>query len=243
MKPISGIIVDDEGFMREVLKKMISQHTPYVEILGEASSADEAVELIKNEHPEVVFLDIDMPEKSGFDVVAEIQNLQVLPKIIFVTSHDHYAIKAVKCAAFDYLVKPVKGEELVACCNRYLEIRSDLDIKKSIDVLLEHLEIGKLTFTTRSGCFFVDPEKIVYFAADGNYTHIILTNDTKKTVTLNIGSVYKMLNTPHFIRISRSIIINKKFLSEMNKSNKLCTLKVNDKDYTLRYHSSFIKDL
>lgn len=243
MKEITSIVVDDDKLSRVVLKTMITANIPDMGIIGEAGSADEAISLIRELQPEVVYLDINMPDKNGFDVVREIQDMQVIPKIIFVTAYDKYAINAVKCAAFDYLLKPVKAEELIDSYQRYLRIRSEENIHKSVDALLRHLKRDKLLFTTRTGCFFVDPRTIIYIQADGNYSHIYLSDGTKKTVTVNIGEITGMLDTNKFTRISRSTIINTKFLSELNKSEKSCILKVEDKKFSLRYHPSFIQEL
>ena len=243
MKEITTIIVDDEKLSREMLKKLVETHIPDMEILGEASSAESAVELIREHNPEVVFLDISMPGKSGFDVVKEIQDFKDIPKIIFVTAYDKYAINAVKCAAFDYLLKPVNTEELLDCYNRYMKVRSANSVHKSVDALLKHLKRDKLSFTTRTGCFFIDPRTIIYIQADGNYSHIHLTDGTEKTVTVNIGEILTMLGENNFSRISRSTISNLKCLSELNKSDKTCILKVEEEEVPLHYHPSFIHDL
>ena len=115
MKPVSAIIVDDEKLARELLKKIIKEHIPDLKILGEADSVDAGIDLIYKVNPEVIFLDINMPDKNGFVLVKEIQNFSVLPKIVFTTSYDKYAINAFKCAAFDYLLKPINIDELVNC--------------------------------------------------------------------------------------------------------------------------------
>jgi len=243
MKEITAVIVDDEKLARELLKSLIEKHIPDLVITGEAGSADEAVELIRNTGPEIIFLDINMPGKNGFEVVGEIQDLSVIPKIIFVTSFDKYAINAVKCAAFDYLLKPVKAEELLDCFTRYLRVRSEENIHKSVDALMKHLKRNKLLFTTRTGCFFIDPRTIIYVQADGNYSHIYLTDGSKKTVTVNIGEIITMVDEAKFTRISRSTIINNTFLSELNKSDKTCILRAEEEQYVLRYHPSFIQEL
>lgn len=243
MKEITVLIVDDEKLDREMLKTMISKNIPDMQVLGDAASAEEAVERIRDLQPEVVFLDINMPDRNGFEVVKDIQDLKTMPKIIFVTSYDKYAINAVKCAAFDYLLKPLKPEELLDCYNRYVKVRSEESMQKSVSALLKHLQRDKLLFTTRTGCFFIDPRTIVYVEADGNYSHIHLTDESKKTVTVNLGEILNMLGKGNFVRISRSAIINMKFLSELNKSEKNCILKVNDREYALHYHASFIQEL
>ena len=235
--------MDDEKLDSEMLKSLISKTIPDMHILGDAASADEAVARIRELQPEVVFLDINMPDRNGFEVVKDIQDLAAIPKIIFVTSYDKYAINAVKCAAFDYLLKPVKPEELLDCYNRYVKVRSEESMQKSVSALLRHLQRDKLLFTTRTGCFFIDPRTIVYVEADGNYSHIHLADESKKTVTINLGEVLNMLGEARFMRISRSTIINMKYLSELNKSDKNCILRVDDREYALHYHASFIQDL
>ena len=243
MKPISTIIVDDDKLAREIIRNIIKEHIPDLNILGEADSVDSALDLIYKVTPEIIFLDINMPDKNGFVLVNEIQSFSVLPKIIFTTSYDKYAINAFKCAAFDYLLKPIDINELVNCYKRYIKLREEENIQKSVDALLKHLKREKLLFNTRTGCFFIDPKMIIYCQADGNYTHIYLIDGSHKIVTINVGEVFSMLNNDKFARISRSIIINLEFLAEINKSEKTCILNVNSSMHNLKYHPSFIRGL
>jgi two-component system LytT family response regulator len=243
MKPLKAIIIDDDPVSRQLLKNMVHEHLKSLEIKAEADTATKAIEVIRNENPDLIFLDINMPGGNGFSVVNEIQHFYHVPEIIFVTSYDEFAIDAFKCAAFDYLLKPVGAMDLIKCYNRFLLSKRDHKLNPSIEILKQQLTENKLQFNTREGCMFIDPKTILYLRADGHYTDFILQGNKSKTVTLNLGKIENKLYAQYFYRISRSVIINKRYLTEINRKDKICILMDDDKEYKLKFHTSFIKKL
>ncbi len=242
MKSIRAIIVDDEQAAREILADLLHDFSD-VEVLCKESSADKAIVSILKYRPDIVFLDIDMPLKTGFNLVDELKNYDVCPTIIFVTAYDKYAIEAIKHAAFDYLVKPVDVDDLQLCISRYKAEKSHEQFTGKIESLLEKLSKERLRFNTRDGFILINVNEIVFCSAARNYTDIHLSeNDEKRTVTVNLGKIAEML-PDNFLRIGKSTVINKQFLKEVSRKNKKCKLVCNSKEYVFDIPKHYIKEL
>ncbi|MEX0988040.1 MAG: LytTR family DNA-binding domain-containing protein [Bacteroidales bacterium] len=225
---IKLLIIDDEPEVRDLLAILLRNY-PDLEVVGQASNVDQAIQLTREVNPDVVLLDIQMPEKDGFNYIEELKNLNMFPGIIFITAFENYAIRAIKTAAFDYLLKPIRREELFGAIDRYREYmkRGKLtDIGQLID-LLNKAKPGRIRLNTRTGYFFVDPEEIIYIEADGNYSHIKLISGKSETSTLNIGNLEKLILKGTFLRISRSFIINMKYISRVDRRTNLCEMEFN----------------
>lgn len=169
MHMIRVITIDDERRSRMVLAELLS-FIPEVEIIFEAGNVDDAVREIRDQKPDLIFLDIEMPIKSGFDLLMEIKADSHIPDIIFVTAYDRYAIEAFKYTAFDYLLKPINRSELQNSLNRYRETKSKEKINDKLGELFRFMEEPKkLVFDLRTGLLIIDPEELVYCEADGKY--------------------------------------------------------------------------
>jgi two-component system, LytTR family, response regulator len=241
---IKILIVDDEEEVRDLLKILLRNY-PDSEIVGEASNVDEAVRHTFHHQPDMVLLDIQMPQKDGFTYLSEIRERSLHPGIIFVTAFENFAIKAIRSAAFDYLLKPINKVELFNALDRY---KQKIAEHRSSDIseLLEHLNRSKharLRLNTRSGYFFVDPEEIAYCEADGNYSYIWLTNGKKEITTMSLGNIEKYIENESFIRISRSYIVNMNYVSRVDRRANICELEVTDTLFQLKIPSQNIKML
>lgn len=239
MEKITAVIVDDEPEARDIIERLLSDFAD-VHVMAKDESVNKAVSSIFKFHPDLVFLDIDMPVKNGFDLVKEIKELGLNPTIIFVTAYNHYAIDAIKHAAFDYLVKPVDIDDLKNSIDRYKEERKSNTSLARIENLLQALQVEKLKFSTRTGYIFINPAEIIYCQADGNYTDLYLTTEEKQTVTVNIGRLEHLLPPAKFSKINRSVIINKQYLTELNRKERQCILKVNDEEISFSVPSKFL---
>ncbi len=242
MEKIKALIVDDEPEARYLMKSLLADFSD-VEVIAEADNADKALSVITREKPDLLFLDIDMPKKSGFDLLKDLRNFNSYPAVIFVTAYNQFAIKAIKHAAFDYLVKPVEIDDLKETIERYKNDRISSSSLKRIENLLQNLQEDKLKFATRTGFIFINPADVVYFQAEGNYSDLFLATGEKQTVTMNIGRIENQLASAKFKRISRSMIINVQYLLEVSRKDKTCYLKVNETDYHLPVSSKFINYL
>lgn len=243
MEKIKALIVDDEPEARTLMKSLLTNYQD-IEIIAEADNVDSAYTSVIKEHPDLLFLDIDMPQKNGFDLLREIKkNNAHRPTVIFVTAYNHFAIDAIKHAAFDYLLKPIDVDDLKKAIQRFRDDRLSVASLKRIENLLENLQDNKLRFATRTGYIFINPADVVYCQAEGNYTDLYLADGRKQTVTMNIGRLEGFLLQSKFKRINRSILINQQYLVEINRKEKICLLMVNDTEIKLRSSSRFLNRL
>ena len=242
MEKITAIIVDDEPEARDIIASLLSDFAD-VKVLSKEESVDQALVTVRQLRPDRIFLDIDMPIKNGFELVNELKEYNIVPTIIFITAYNQFAIEAIKHAAFDYLVKPVDIDDLKQSIERYKVERKSTAYLSRIENLLQALQDDKLKFTTRTGYIFLNPAEIIYCQADGNYTDLFLANGDKQTVSINIGRIEYILPDAIFSKINRSVIINKQFLTEINRRDKKCILKINDEEITFSIPSKYINML
>jgi two-component system LytT family response regulator len=240
---IKTILIDDEAEAREVLSALLTKHSE-IEIVGVAGDVDSGLDLIREYHPDLVFLDIRMPRKTGFDLVAELRSMNLNPVIVFVTAYDEYAINAFKVAAFDYLLKPIDPEVLSDTLKRFSVMRTAEDFKEKVDHLLHHLHHDdRIRLNIRSGFLLIDPMELLYAVADGNYTVIHFSELQTEIVTMNIGSLLALLPAGHFSRISRFAIINRSFLYRVDRKKRTCELRKDGIITELEVSRDFIRGL
>jgi len=239
MEKFTAVIVDDEPEARDIMESLLSDFSD-IHVLAKDDSVNKAVNSIREYEPDLVFLDIDIPRKNGFDLVREIKEIGLSPTIIFVTAYNQYAIEAIKHAAFDYLIKPVDIDDLKQSIERYKEERKSNTCLDRIENLLQALQEERLRFNTRTGYVFINPAEIIYCQAEGNYTDIHITNGEKQIVTMNLGRLEHILPQSKFSKINRSVIINKQYLTEVNRKDKECILRVNDEDISFCIPAKYI---
>lgn len=241
---IKLLIIDDNREARDLLEVLLRDHSS-IEIVGKASNVDEAVQLTLIQKPDLVLLDIQMPGKDGFTYLEELKTRKLSPGIIFVTAHEDYAIRAIKNAAFDYLLKPVKRTELLAAIDRYSShmretMESDYALLMS---LLNKSRPERIRLNTRTGYFFVDPVEIIFVEASGNYSLIRLATGKTETSSLNLGNLEKLIHNSSFIRISRSYIINLNYVARVDRRTNMCYLEYNSLEYKVKIPTQSIKFL
>ncbi|MCD4773814.1 MAG: LytTR family DNA-binding domain-containing protein, partial [Bacteroidales bacterium] len=200
---ISVLIVDDEQEARDLLENLLSDFQE-IKIVSKESNVDSAVKTIIDKTPDIIFLDIEMPGKNGFDLVYEINNFNIKTTIIFVTAYNKYAIKAFKYAAFDYFLKPVDPDVIQQTLNRYKLEKQNYNLADKIEKLKCFLQPEKIKFNTKTGFLLLNPEDIVYCEAEGNYTSMYLTNGKKEFLTKQLGQIETILPDNPFFKISRS---------------------------------------
>lgn len=211
------IIVDDEKLARDLLKEYLENY-PEIELLGEADQGMEAVEKIDKLKPDIVFLDVQMPGMTGFDVLEDIEHE---PYVIFVTAYDQYAIKAFEKNAVDYLLKPLDEERFRNAVNRALK-RKTLEHSSIEDLLSSMKSERKGTYDTHifvqksEKLFNLPVDEIVYLEASGDYT-IITTKADQFVSSSGIGKLEEILNPEVFIRVHRSTIVNVNYLKEIER--------------------------
>ncbi len=219
------LIVDDEPEARELLK-FILQEREGLKVCGLARNVDEAIELFEAEKPDLVFLDIQMPGKDGFHFIEYVRQSGQNPGIVFVTAFEHYAIQAIRKSVFDYIMKPVRQENLFAAIERFQGDRGKERNTELTDLLnqLRENKVGKIKLNTRSGYVLLHPGEVVYCQADGNYTEIQLEGGNREIITQNLSSIEVLLGGGSFFRAGRSYLINLKYLARVERKSTTCIL-------------------
>lgn len=213
---IKAIIVDDEKRGRMALRNKLEIHCPTVEVIGEAANGMEAITMINQMNPTLVFLDIEMPRMSGFEMLENLQEKDFY--LIFTTAYNQYAIKAIRYAAFDYLLKPVDIEELKSAVNK-VEMNIHQKLKAQIDLLRENLllpekKMKRLAVSTLEGILFIDINNITHLEASSNYTLIYLGDKTKITASKTLKDFGELLASDIFHRVHNSYIVNLNYLKK-----------------------------
>ncbi len=236
------LIVDDDPEARELLKYLLGSMDG-VEVIGMAGNVEEALELLRVHEPELVFLDIHMPDKDGFCFIEQAHEGGQNPGIIFVTAHEHYAIQAIRNSAFDYILKPIRTDDLKAAVDRFKN-SSTREQHQNMDQLMHILRESvpaKVKLNTRSGYILIDPREVVFCQADGNYTHIQLAGGNKELTTQNLGSIEELFIGSSFFRASRSYLLNIKYLSKVDRKSCSCLLEFGGQSQSIRIPSQKIK--
>lgn len=243
-KKIRTLIVDDEQEGRDLLSNLLKNY-PEVEILASCENADKALIAINYYLPDLVFLDIQMPVKNGFELLEDMKNLKIThPEFVFVTAYDKYALKAIKNSAFDFILKPIDIDELGKTINKFKVKEAKSDFLNKIDLLFENYSISKkIKFNTRTGFITINPNDILYCMAEGNYTLLCSITSKDEIITNNIGLLETILPLKMFFRISRSHIINVNYLMSVNRKTKTCIIKSDKHQKELQISGDKIKDL
>ncbi len=207
---MKAIIVDDERLARNELRRLLAAH-PEIEILDEAANVDEALEKIRHHDPDVVFLDIQMPGKTGFDLLEELDRS---PRIIFTTAYDEYAIKAFEFNALDYLLKPIDPARLSEAIKKIvIEKKEDEEIE--VNLKGKALKADDQVFVKDGDrCWFVKLEEVRLFESEGNYVRLFF-RDQKPLILKTLNYLDERLDPRTFFRANRKHIINLKYIENI----------------------------
>jgi two-component system LytT family response regulator len=218
---IGGVIIDDEAKSREVLKFLLKEIGGGVTIIGEANSVESGLELICAEQPSVVFLDVEMLDGTGFNLLEQLPEINF--KLIFTTAYDSYAIRAFKYSALDYLLKPIDTEELDFAVNKAIvAIEAEISHKYQIKALLDNIGADKygkqLAISGAHKIDIVNESDIVCMMASGNYTEVYVLDEPvilSSKPLKHFSSVFD--NNSNFFRISKSCLVNLHFVKTYKK--------------------------
>lgn len=218
---IQTIIIDDEAKGRLALKEKLLAYCQQIKIIAEASNGEDAILLIKHHKPQLIFLDIEMPRMNGFEMLNQLSEKNF--HVIFTTAYDQYAIKAIKYAAFDYLLKPIDIEELKTAVSK-LTNNENNETKKQAELLEQNLrhpkkQLNKLAIPTLDGLLFYDINDIVHLEANSNYTNIYLANKTKITASKTLKDFEELLPETIFFRTHHSHLINLDYIKRYIKGD------------------------
>ncbi len=209
---IKAVIIDDEKKSILTLSKLLSKYCPEISITGTAENVSEGTRIINELRPELIFLDITMPDGDGFDVLQLVDYHDF--EVIFITASDQFAIQAFEFSALHYLLKPINYKELQDAVNRFIKLRKSNLIKEQVDVLKKTLnnEHQKIILPSSEGLHIIDLDDIIRCEADDNYTHFILTEGKKLIVSKTLSVFEKILSDLHYIRVHNKHLINLKHI-------------------------------
>ena len=218
---ITAIIIDDEPKGRLALREKLNLYCTNVKVVAEASNGKEAISLIQQYHPQLLFLDVEMPVMNGFEMLNNIKERNF--HIIFTTAYDQYAIKAIKYAAFDYLLKPIDIEELRFSISKIDQIENKT-LGKQVEIMQQNLQLPKKNFNklavpSLEGLLFFDVSSIIHLEAHSNYTIIHFTNHPKVTASKTLKEFEELLSADIFFRPHHSHIINLQFIKRYIKGD------------------------
>jgi len=233
------LIIDDERLARKELGNLLTEYKD-VEILGEAANADEAEEMIVKLNPDLIFLDIQMPGKTGFELL---ESLERTPKVIFTTAYDEYALKAFEFNALDYLLKPIEPKRLTESINK---IRGEVEAQEELQKSNSQLTVNDQVFVKDGdNCWFVRLKDVRLFESDGNYIKVYFDKN-KPMIHKSLNALDEKLDNKHFFRVSRKHIINLEWIDEIEtwfNGGLMVKLKGGDKVEVSRRQATKFKDL
>ncbi len=217
---LKTVIIDDESKAREAIREMIRIYCPGVELIGEAQDVLSGIQLVKSAQPDLVFLDIKMPDGTGFDLLNRIEKKDFA--LIFLTAFDEYAVKAFRFSAIDYLLKPLDPDELIIAVDRVI---SSLENERdNLSALLNNLksiqkDSKKLVLKTAESIFLVNISDIIRCESTGNYTKFFLTNQKPVLVSHTLKDYDDILNEYHFFRVHQSHLVNLDHIMRLDKAD------------------------
>ena|SRR5436190_12255695 len=208
---IKTLIIEDEQKSRDMLAALIQKNCPDLSVTGLAKNVAEGVDMIKQTNPELVFLDISMPDGSGFDLLEQVPGQKF--ELIFATASDQHAIRAIKYSACDYLLKPIDADELKAAVDKVVKKRKSMPNMENLQFLIQHLKraddnFQKITLPTGNAYEIVNVKDIVRCEADGSYTNFHLADKRKLMISAGLKHYEELLPENDFIRVHHHHLIN-----------------------------------
>lgn len=241
---IRSVIVEDETAAREVLRSYLTKYCPQIEIVGEAQNSREAIPLLHELQPQLVFLDVEMPFGNAFDVLEACNDLTF--ETIFVTAFSDYSLKALNRSAAYYLLKPISIEELIVAVNKVHQQILNKDLFNRNKVIVENFrepktEKQQVILPTMEGFEIVKMEEIIRLKGNGNFTDLYLTNGNKKMACRFLKHFSEMLPLP-FIRVHKSHIVNLNFVKLYNKGGYITLEDGAEVEISPTYKEEFLKN-
>ncbi|MBK8608424.1 MAG: response regulator transcription factor [Chitinophagaceae bacterium] len=209
MKPIKALIVEDNAFMATVLHDLLKQYATDIAVLDIANTGKKALQLIVSKKPNVVFLDIELPDMTGFELLQQVENINF--QTVFTTSHSHYAIKAFRFNALDYLVKPINENELDEAIKRLpRSADNSMEVKHALANLeVQSVENQQLVLPQQNGTLRLPLKQITHIEGERNYSYIHLSNGSQELSSKNLAWFEDILSDKNFFRSHRSYLVNR----------------------------------
>lgn len=223
---IKAILIDDDKNLREGMKGLLSRFAPTIKIIGEADSVASGIEVMNRLEPQVVFLDIQLNDGTGFDILEKLaeQNKTIKSNVVFITAHEQYAIKAFRFSALDFLLKPVDPEELQKVIVKIETVLENKNDYSHIDLLLENIRknvdnFKRIALSTSDGIHLFDISDIIRCESTDNYTKFYIRNNKPVLISKTLKEYEELLKEHNFERIHQSHLINLNYLKSYIKKD------------------------
>jgi two-component system LytT family response regulator len=222
---ITALLIDDDSNLRNGMKSLLTRYAPEIRIIGEADSVDTGVNLLLQNPPQVVFLDIHLGDGSGFDLLEEVNRQGKLnSQIVFITAHEQYAIKAFRFSALDFLLKPVDPEELQKVIGKLKQVIDKNDNVAHIDLLLENIRkktdhFKRIALSNSDGIHLFEVSDIIRCESEDNYTKFYIKNNKPILISKTLKEYEELLTAHGFERIHQSHLINLAYLKSYIKKD------------------------
>lgn len=206
--PLTTIIIDDEAHCRSALRKQLEWSCPHVRILADAATAEAGYQAIRTHTPDCIFLDIEMPDQNGFDLLRRFDDIDF--EVVFTTAYDAFAIDAFRANAVDYLMKPIIEEDLIEAVDRVSILRRNKDLVQEIHPRPASIRPSnrKVGFPTAEGVQFVRVDTIIRAEAEGSYSTIYFGDGRTLFIAKTLKHIESLLEDPTFVRVHQSHLIN-----------------------------------
>jgi two-component system LytT family response regulator len=235
MQRIRTALIDDEAGSRQVLSSLLEKYFPEIEIVGQAANVDDAFGLLNLQKPQLIFLDIQMPKATGFDLLKKFDTVPF--EIVFVTSFDKYAINAIKFSALDYLLKPIEIKDLEDAIKKAirsidLKTNSGLQIINLLHNLDTDTQTRKIAVHAGEKVRLISELDIVCVEGDGRYCHVTMSNGENYTTARNLKEFEEYFQgTENFVRIAKDLMINIRHIKNYSKGEPCIIEMVNGKTF------------
>ena len=219
---MNAVIIEDEPAVKRILVNLLKEYCPEIEVIGSADNVSSGITTVKNCKPELVFLDVELHDGTGFDVLKGLSFTGF--QVIFITAHEKYALKAIKFSALDFLLKPIDADDLVEAVNKAKKALTSNWLSKKVKVLMQNLHQpnstpDKIVLHDKYGIQIVETKDIIRLESAGSYTTFHLIGSSPFTVSKGLKEYEKMLDPEVFFRCHQSHLINLNFLSRYDRKN------------------------
>ena len=218
---INTLIIDDQVHFQEIIKSLLSAYFPEINVIGIAESVDEGVQKIEELNPNLVFLDIELKNGSGFHILQRIKERTF--KVIFITAFDNFAIRAIKFSALDYILKPINEYEFKSAVEHALEVIEGSEVEEQINNFLSHYEkrtqSKKIVLKTSDSLHLIDIANIIYAKSDSNYTIFSVEGEDEIMVSRSIKEYEQLLSDYRFFRPHQSYLVNLNKVQKIDKTD------------------------
>ncbi len=220
--PFKIILIDDEPAARAAVRSMLRTHCPQAVVIGEAGSVAEGVALLQQVTPDLLMLDIEMEDGTGFDLLEQVKPFS--SQLVFITAHDEFAVRAFQCNAIDYLLKPINPQELVNAVRKAHENAQKSEVYQRVEALLRTAANGRIDqiaiHTSSKKLVFVPLKDIACVESCGNYSFVHLTSNTRYLDARNLKEYEDILPYPNFIRTHQSFIVQVSLVQQWIKEDR-----------------------